>query len=184
MSRGALCAPLLRPAAVNTIFGAVPYGLFAAAQALAERCTRRARRAGAGHPSQRVAPTTLLQSLATLGREIAKSLAILKKLTPLGTRHVMPAAVEGLPAAAGVAIDVAVPARVDVAASAFANEALTHRFVPAERRAAGRIGPRRHPRPIGTTRDPNRLPGPVDIAPTCKESGSVRARIVGSDKTG
>ena len=94
LSRGALCDPLLRPPAVDATFGAVPNGLLTSAQTLTERCTRRARRTGAGHPSERVASTALLQPLASLGREIAKPLAVLKKLTPFGTRHVMPAAVE------------------------------------------------------------------------------------------
>ena len=134
--------------------------------------------------SQSLASPTLLQPVTCLRREALASFAALEKIPSLGLGDVLPAPVEALPSVAGVAVDVAVPPRVDVAAPALADEALPVRRVPAQRRAAGCGVPRRHPCPLGPALDPGRLPGAVHVASAGNVSRAVRARVIGSDESG
>ena len=123
---------------------------------------------------------TLLEPVARLGREIPKPFAALEQLAALGRLHVLPTAVEHLPAVAGVPVDLTVSAGIHVPAPPLVDEPLAGGGLPAQCRAAAGTGTRGYPRPLGSAFDPGRFPRPVDVTPTGYVSGLVRARIVGA----
>ena len=104
---------------------AIPAGRFAAgAQPLAQGGARGTGGTCSGEPSKSLASAALLQPLSSFRREAFASLAALEKILPFRLGYVLPAPVEALPSVAGIAIDVAVTACVDIAAPTLANEAL------------------------------------------------------------
>src|SRR5689334_4505775 len=108
---------------------------------------------------------------------------MLEQIARLRPPHILPTAVETLPAFAGVTIDIAVSPRIDVAAPALADEALPVGGVPAERRASSPVLARRQPRPVGAALHPCGLPGAVYVTSACSIGSSVGARIVSPDES-
>lgn len=134
LSRRALRRPLLCPFPTGGTFDAVSAGLLATGgQALAKRGARGTGRARSRELPQTLSCAPLLQPIPPFRREALPSFAALEQISAFRPLRVLPAAIPALPSITGVAVDVAVPARVDVAAAALADEALPVRRVPAQR---------------------------------------------------